>query len=36
MTKEEIEKFSKKLPDRQVEGIKTEVSEEYLKALSAS
>lgn len=36
MTKEEIEEFSKRLPDRQVEGIKTEVSEEYLKALSAS
>lgn len=36
MTKEEIEEFSKRLPDRKVEGIKTEVSEEYLKALSAS
>lgn len=36
MTKEEIEEFSKRLPSRQVEGIKTEVSEEYLKALSAS
>lgn len=36
MTKEEIEEYSKRLPSRQVEGIKTEVSEEYLKALSAS
>lgn len=36
MTKEEIEEYSKRLPSREVEGIKTEVSEEYLKALSAS
>lgn len=36
MTKEEIEEYSKRLPKREVDGIRTEISEEYLKALSAS
>lgn len=36
MTKEEIEEYSKRLPEREVDGIRTEISEEYLKALSAS
>ncbi len=36
MTKEEIEDYSKRLPKREVDGIRTEISEEYLKALSAS
>jgi hypothetical protein len=36
MTKEEIEEYSKKLPKREVDGIRTEISEEYIKALSAS
>lgn len=36
MTKEEIEEYSKRLSKREVDGIRTEISEEYLKALSAS
>lgn len=36
MTKEEIEEYAKRLPKREVDGIRTEISEEYLKALSAS
>lgn len=36
MTEEEIAEYAKRLPERDVEGIKTEVSEEYLNALSAS
>lgn len=36
MTKEEIEEYSKRLPKREVDGIRTEISEEYIKALSAS
>ena len=36
MTKEEIEEYSKILPKREVDGIRIEISEEYLKALSAS
>lgn len=36
MTEDEIKEYVKRLPERDTEGIKTEISEEYLKALSAS
>ena len=35
MTDEEVEEYAKRLPEREIEGVKTDVSSEYIKALSA-